>query len=133
MAEIRGHILVVDDNKLNRMKLTHCLRQEGYSSDTAEDGRQALAMLRAQPFDLVLLDILMPEMDGYQVLREMKADTVLGSIPVILISALEESEGAAKGIEMGAADYLPKSFDPVLLKTRIGACLEKKLLRDQEG
>ena len=132
MAEKSGHILVVDDNKLNRMKLTHCLRQEGYTSDMAEDGRQALAMLRAQPFDLVLLDIMMPEIDGYQVLREMKSDTMLRNIPVILISALEESEGAAKGIEMGAADYLPKSFDPVLLKTRIGACLEKKQSREPE-
>lgn len=133
MAEKQGHILVVDDNRLNRMKLAHSLRQEGYTSDMAEDGRQALEMLRVQPFDLVLLDIMMPEMDGYAVLEEMKHDRVLRDIPVIVISALEELESVVKGIVMGAEDYLPKAFDPVILKARIGASLEKKRLRDQEA
>lgn len=132
MPDRRGHILVVDDNRLNRMKLAHGLQQEGYTSAMAEDGRQALEMIQAQPFDLVLLDILMPEMDGYQVLEAMKGDSKLRDIPVIVISALDEMESVVKGIKLGAEDYLPKPFDPVLLKARISACLEKKWLRDQE-
>ena len=132
MPDKRGHILVVDDNRLNRLKLAHSLQQEGYTSATAEDGRQALEMIRAQPFDLVLLDIVMPEIDGYQVLEQMKSDSHLRDVPVIVISALDEMESVVKGIKMGAEDYLPKPFDPVLLKARISACLEKKWLRDQE-
>ena len=83
-------------------------------------------------FDLVLLDILMPEMDGYQVLKQMKEDKTLREVPVIVISAMDDMESVVKGIELGAEDYLPKTFDPVLLRARIGACLEKKRLRDQE-
>jgi DNA-binding response OmpR family regulator len=98
----------------------------------AEDGRQALEMLRAQPFDLVLLDIVMPELDGYQVLEQMKADSALRDIPVIVISAEQELDSVVKGIELGAEDYLPKTFDPILLKARINACLEKKRFRDHE-
>jgi DNA-binding response OmpR family regulator len=104
----------------------------GHTTDMAEDGQQALNMLRAQPFDLVLLDIVMPVMDGYQVLEQMKADDVLRDIPVVVISAQQEMESVVKGIELGAEDYLPKTFDPVLLEARVGACLEKKRLRDQE-
>jgi adenylate cyclase len=89
-------------------------------------------MIRAQSFDLVLLDIVMPEMDGYQVLERMKRDSSLRDIPVIVISALDEMESVIKCIKMGAEDYLPKPFDPVLLRARIEACLEKKRLRDQE-
>ena len=89
-------------------------------------------MLRGQPFDLLLLDIIMPELDGYQVLEQMKADSTLRDIPVIVISAEQELDSVVKGIELGAADYLPKTFDPILLKARISACLEKKRFRDQE-
>jgi DNA-binding response OmpR family regulator len=128
-----GHILVVDDNRLNRLKLSRGLEHQGHTVTLAEHGRQALEMLQAMSFDLVLLDILMPEMDGHQVLARMKGDSVLRHIPVIVISALDELESVVKGIELGAEDYLPKSFDPVLLKARIGACLEKKRLRDQEA
>ena len=98
----------------------------------AENGQQALDMLRAESFDVVLLDIIMPELDGYQVLEQMKSDSELRDIPVIMISAVEEIESVVRCIEMGAEDYLPKSFDPVLLKARLGACLEKKKLRDLE-
>lgn len=132
MGEKHGHILVVDDDKLNRMKLTHSLGKEGYTTAVAENGLQALDMLHQETFDLVLLDIMMPEMDGYQVLEQLKANIELSNIPVIVISAMEDMESIVKGIEMGAEDYLPKIFDPVLLKARISACLEKKLLRDQE-
>ena len=132
MLNKQGHILVVDDNRLNRIKLAHSLQQEGHSSAMAENGRQAIEMIGAEAFDLVLLDIVMPEMDGYQVLEQMKSDSHLRDIPVIVISALDEMESVVKGIKMGAEDYLPKPFDPVLLKARISACLEKKWLRDQE-
>jgi class 3 adenylate cyclase len=127
-----GHILVVDDYPTNRLKLSLGLKKQGHTVAEAESGRQALDMLCAEPFDLVLLDILMPEMDGYEVLRQMKNSSTLRNVPVIVISAQDEIESIVKGIELGAEDYLPKSFDPVLLKARIGACLEKKRLRDQE-
>lgn len=132
MAGERGHILVVDDHPTNRLKLSLGLKQQGHTVAQAESGRQALEMLRVESFDLVLLDILMPEMDGYEVLREMKSDNDLRNVPVIIISAQDELESVVHGIELGAEDYLPKSFDPVLLKARIEACLEKKRLRDHE-
>jgi len=132
MMDKRGHILVVDDNRMNRLKLSRGLEQQGHTFALAENGQQALEMVRAQPFDLVLLDIVMPEMDGYQVLEHIKRDSVLRDIPVIVISALDEMESVVKCIKMGAEDYLPKPFNPVLLKARIEACLEKKWLRDQE-
>lgn len=126
-----GQILIVDDNRINRLKLSRALTQQGHAVSEAENGREALEMLRVEPFDLVLLDILMPEVDGFQVLREMKDDTTLRNVPVIVISALEEMDSVVKCIEMGAEDHLPKDFDPVLLNARIGASLEKKRLRDE--
>ena len=127
-----GHILVIDDNRLNRMKLTHHLSQQGHSVEVAENGSQGLEMLGKQAFDLVLLDIVMPELDGYQVLKRMKADRQLQNIPVIVISAVEEMDSVIQCIKNGAEDHLSKPFDPTLLQARIGACLEKKKLRDQE-
>ena len=132
MANEHGHILVVDDNRMNRLKISHSLEQQGHTIALAENGQQALEMVRAQPFDLVLLDIIMPEMDGYQVLEQIKSDGKLRDIPVIVISALDEMDSVVRCIEMGAEDYLPKPFDPVLLKARIGAGLEKKKLRGLE-
>lgn len=128
----QGHILVVDDLRINRMKLSLGLKQQGHTTAEAENGRQALDMLRAESFDLILLDILMPEMDGYEVLEHMKKDHALRDVPVIVISAQDELESVVRGIELGADDYLPKTFEPVLLQARIGACLEKKRLRDKE-
>jgi two-component system cell cycle response regulator len=127
-----GHILVVDDHRTNRLKLALGLEQQGYTVGEAENGMQALEKLRLEAFDLMLLDIIMPEMDGYQVLEQMKQDQTLRDVPVIVISAQDDLESVVKGIELGAEDYLPKTFDPVLLRARIGACLEKKRLRDQE-
>lgn len=132
MKDEHGHILVVDDHKTNRLKLSLGLKQQGHTVALAEHGQQALDMLRAESFDVVLLDIIMPELDGYQVLEQMKSDSELRDIPVIMISAVEEIESVVRCIEMGAEDYLPKSFDPVVLKARLGACLEKKKLRDLE-
>ena len=128
-----GHILVVDDHKMNRLKISMAVKNLGHTTALAEDGSQALAALRATAFDLVLLDINMPQVDGYQVLAEMKNDTTLRDIPVIVISAQEEFEHTIKAIELGAEDYLPKAFNPILLKARIGACLEKKRLRDEQA
>ena len=127
-----GRILVADDNTINRKLLQRMVSEQGHTVATAEHGRQALEMLRAQPFDLLLLDILMPEVDGYQVLAEMRADDALRHVPVIVISSVDELDSVVRCIEMGAEDYLPKVFDRVILHARIGACLEKKRLRDQE-
>jgi adenylate cyclase len=127
-----GRILVVDDNEINRDMLSRRLERQGYTAVCAENGRRALQMLRQDPCDVVLLDILMPEMNGYQVLEEMKSDPALRDLPVIMISALDEIESVVRCIEIGAEDFLPKPFNPVLLKARLGACLEKKRLRDRE-
>ena len=125
-------LLVVDDNSMNRIMLSRYITKLGYQATLAENGRQALEKLQAEQFDLVLLDVQMPEMDGYQVLEQLKADPRLGDIPVIMISAVDELESVVKCIELGAQDYLPKPFDPVLLRARLTACLERKRLRDQE-
>lgn len=128
----QGFVLVVDDNEANRDVLSRRLRRQGHSVAVAEDGRQALHMLRTHSFDLLLLDIMMPEMNGYQVLEELKTDPELRHIPVIMISALDDIESVVRCIELGAEDYLYKPFNPVLLKARVSASLEKKWLRDQE-
>ncbi|MDQ6764692.1 MAG: SpoIIE family protein phosphatase [Verrucomicrobiota bacterium] len=131
-AEAQGFLLVVDDVQNNRDVLSRRLERQGYAVVTAEDGKQALEKLRAQAFDLVLLDIMMPEMDGYEVLQRLKADEALRHIPVIMISALSELDSVVRCIGLGAEDYLSKPFEPTLLKARIGACLEKKRARDRE-
>jgi class 3 adenylate cyclase/FixJ family two-component response regulator len=127
-----GRILVVDDNEINRDMLGRRLERQGYVAVPAENGRRALEMLRAEDFDLVLLDILMPDINGYQVLEQMKSDPELRHIPVIMISALDEIDSVVRCIEIGAEDYLSKPFNPVLLRARLGASLEKKRLRDRE-
>ena len=130
--EQSGHVLVVDDNLLNRLTLARGLEQQGHTVSLAENGQQALEMVRAATFDVVLLDILMPEIDGFEVLAHMKADQELRDIPVIVISALDDIQSAVRCIEMGAEDYLPKPFDPVLLRARLRASLQKKKLRNLE-
>jgi class 3 adenylate cyclase len=128
-----GVILVVDDNAENRDMLARRLAREGHQTVLAAGGREALALLRRQRIDLVLLDVMMPDLDGYAVLKELKADPALRALPVLMISALDEQDSVVRCIELGAEDYLPKPFDPVLLRARIGACLEKKRLRDREA
>jgi adenylate cyclase len=128
----RPALLVVDDNEDNRYTLTRRLKREGYENlTTANDGRQALELLKSRKFDLLLLDIMMPEMNGYQVLEHLKADAELRHLPVIMISAVGEVESVVRCIELGAEDYLPKPFDATLLRARVGASLEKKRLRDE--
>jgi len=128
-----GVILIVDDNAENREMLGRRLAREGHQVVLATGGRDALGLLREQRIDLVLLDVMMPDLDGYAVLQQLKADPALRDVPVLMISALDEIESVVRCIEMGAEDYLPKPFDPVLLRARIGACLEKKRLRDREA
>ncbi|HOS42377.1 MAG TPA: hybrid sensor histidine kinase/response regulator, partial [Armatimonadota bacterium] len=127
-----GYLLVVDDVDANRDLLARRLQRDGYATAQAADGRQALAMIAARAPDLVLLDIMMPVMDGYQVLDTLKASPEWRGIPVIAISAVDELASVVRCIEMGAEDYLTKPFDPVLLRARISASLEKKRLRDRE-
>lgn len=127
-----GHLLVVDDNEMNRDMLSRRLMKHGHIVDVAVNGREALEMLKAKDFDVVLLDIMMPEMNGYEVLEWMKADRNLAFIPVIMITAVDEVESIVRCIELGAEDYLPKPFNPIVLKARVNASLEKKWLRDQQ-
>lgn len=132
MTTADAALLVVDDNEDNRYTLARRLKREGYVNvATANDGRQAMEILRERHVDLMLLDIMMPEMDGYQVLERIKADEALRDIPVIMISALEEIESVIRCVELGAEDYLPKPFNATLLRARVGASLEKKWLRDE--
>ena len=125
-------LLVVDDNKVNRMLLMRHLEEQGHCVTTATNGCEALEILQTKHIDLVLLDIEMPEMNGYQVLSAMKRDVQLRYVPVIMVTAVDEMESTIRCIEMGAEDYLPKPFNPVLLRARIGASLDKKHLRDKE-
>ena len=127
-----GRLLVVDDNKVNRLLLGRSLEQQGHSIAFAENGRQALDALHTDAFDVVLLDIQMPVMDGYQVLEQLIEDPYLRNIPVIITSSMDELDSVVRCIEMGAEDYLTKPVNPVLLRARINASLEKKRLRDQQ-
>ena len=128
-----GNILVVDDNAANREMLSRRLARVGHQVQVVANGPDALALLRRQPIDLVLLDVIMPQMSGYEVLQRLTTEDALREIPVVMISALDEMDSVVRCIELGAEDYLPKPFDPVLLRARIGACLEKKRLRDREA
>jgi adenylate cyclase len=125
-------LLVVDDIEDNRYTLMRRLSREGYTNlTTAANGREALELLQEKPIDLVLLDIMMPEMNGYEVLERLKADPDLRHIPIIMISAVDEIESVIRCIELGAEDYLSKPFNPTLLRARVGASLERKRLHDQ--
>jgi adenylate cyclase len=130
-SSVASRILVVDDNASNRDLLSRRLQREGYRVTSAEGGAAALAMIAAEGFDLVLLDLMMPGLSGFEVLSRLKADGGTRHIPVIMISALDELDSTVRCIEAGAEDYLPKPFNPVLLRARINACLEKKRLLDE--
>lgn len=131
-----GKILVVDDNRMNRIKLAHMLEEQGHAVALAADGHEALTLLHDQRaesrLDVVLLDLLMPGMDGFQVLQQIKSDLALRDLVVIVISALDEMESIVRCIELGAEDFLPKPFEPVILRARLKASLERKKLRDLE-
>jgi adenylate cyclase len=129
---LSGTLLVVDDNRVNRLLLGRALEQLGHTVRFAENGKEALEALRQRRVDLILLDIEMPEMDGYQALAALAADPQLRDIPVVMMSSVEEVDSVARCIEMGAEDYLFKPVNPVLLRARVGASLEKKRLRDRQ-
>ena len=131
MSDTAARLLVVDDNKVNRLLLGRNVQLLGHQVKAAESGRLALDLLRSEPFDLLLFDIGMPDMDGFQVLEELVTDPNLRDLPVIVTSALEGIANVVRCIELGAEDYLPKPVNPVLLRARIHASLEKKRLRDQ--
>ncbi len=132
MAERGARLLVVDDNRINRLLLLRSLELLGHRVASAENGLIALKMLRSEPFDLMLLDMEMPEMDGFQVLEQMVGDTNLREVPVIVTSSLEGVAHVVRCIDLGADDYLNKPVNPVLLRARIDSSLEKKRLRDQQ-
>ena len=132
MSDSDAALLVVDDIEDNRFALARRLAGQGYLNvTTAADGRQALELLKSKPYDLVLLDIMMPNVNGYEVLAQMKANESLRHVPVIMISAVDDIDSVIRCIELGAEDYLPKPFNPTLLRARVGACLGRKRLYDQ--
>ena len=132
MAEVGSKVLIVDDNKVNRLLLCRSVELLGHRTATAENGRVALEKLRDSPFDLMLMDVEMPEMDGFQVLEALSKDLKLRDLPVIVTSSLEDVTSVARCIELGAEDYLHKPVNQTLLKARVAASLEKKRLRDQQ-
>jgi adenylate cyclase len=131
-VQTSSRLLIVDDNKVNRMLLARAVEQLGHELDTAENGREALEKLRTGGFDLMLLDIEMPEMNGYQVLETCLQNPDLRNIPIIMTTSLDELESVVRCIELGAEDYLNKPVNSILLRARVNACLEKKRLRDEQ-
>ena len=132
MSTSMGTILIADDEMLNRMLLRVSLQEQGFTVYEVENGREALDFLQDRLVDILLLDLLMPEMDGFEVLAQLKADERLQHIPILIISASERMEDVVRCIEMGATDYLPKPFDPVLLRARVNASMNMKRMRDLE-
>jgi len=131
-AAARARLLVADDNKVNRLLLGRTLELQGHQITSVDNGRAALDRLHQERFDLLLLDLEMPEMDGFAVLERLAADSALRDLPVIVTSSVEGVPQIARCIELGADDFLHKPVNPVLLKARVGSCLEKKRLRDQQ-
>ena len=127
-----SRVLIVDDNASNRDVLERRLAREGHQVVTAANGTSALELVGKETFDLILLDLIMPKMSGFELLRRLKAAEHTSDIPVIVISALDEIDSVVRCIEAGAEDYLTKPFNPILLRARIGASLEKKWLRDRQ-
>jgi adenylate cyclase len=132
MADHGAHLLIVDDNRVNRLLLARSVELLGHTATVAENGRMAMEMLGKGAFDLMLLDIEMPEMDGFEVLEAIKCDPSLQDMPVIVTSSVEGVDNIVRCIDLGAEDYLPKPVNPVLLRARLSSSLEKKRLRDEQ-
>ena len=128
----RGSILVIDDEEINRDLLTRRLAHDGHVVTTADSGEAGLAFAAREPVDLILLDVLMPGLSGYEVLSKIKADAILRDVPVLMISALDQTASVTRCIALGADDYLTKPFDPLVLRARVSSCLRKKWARDFE-
>ena len=131
-ASTPAHVLVVDDNAMNRDVLSRRLQRNGHTVEAVEGGRQALACLQTGKFDLVMLDIMMPDMDGYEVLAQLRQDAALAHLPVLMISAIGATDSVVRCLTLGADDYLTKPFDPLILRARVDAALVKKRLHDAE-
>jgi adenylate cyclase len=131
MAE-NGTLLVVDDDGVSRAVLSNLLERQGHTVVVAKDGAEALKLVGGRAFDLIVLDLLMPGMDGFEVVQKLKADPAVKDIPVVMISSAEDMSGIVKSVKLGAEDYIFKPFDEVLLKARIDGCLERKRLRERE-
>ena len=127
-----GRILVVDDNLFNRELLSRHLERQGHEVRAAGDGLAALELLRSEPFDVAIIDVMMPGMNGYQLLERIRAEEALRGVHAIVISALEDTQIIARCIQLGAEDYLPREFEPVILKARIESCLEKKRMKEEQ-
>jgi len=133
MSKNDPRLLIVDDDDFNRSIISHLLEKEGYTNlDMAENGSVALAKIRERDYDTILLDVEMPELDGFGVLKQLQKDMRLRDIPIIMVSGVNDTEAVIKCIELGAADFLYKPINPTLLRARLGACLEKKRLRNQQ-
>ncbi|MGI9366979.1 MAG: adenylate/guanylate cyclase domain-containing protein [Rhizobiaceae bacterium] len=132
MIDKHAHLLIVDDNKVNRLLMARSVELLGHRTSVAENGKIAMQMLGEGNFDALLLDIEMPEMDGFQVLEALKADTILRDMPVIVTSSVEGLDNVVRCIELGAEDYIAKPVNKVLLKARLDSSLEKKRLNDEQ-
>lgn len=132
MDNAGGRLLIVDDNKVNRLLLSRSVELLGHHASVAENGKVALERLRAEKYDLLLLDIEMPEMDGFEVLEAIKNDPELRGLPVIVTSSVEGLDNIVRCIALGAEDYLPKPVNQTLLKARLTACLDRKRLQDEQ-
>jgi CheY-like chemotaxis protein len=133
MTRETGSLLVVDDDGVSRAVLQNLLEMQGHTVAVAKDGPEGLALVRERGFDLVLLDLLMPGMDGYEVVEKLKADSELRKIPVVMISSVEDMPSVVRCVKLGADDFIFKPFDEVLLKARVDGCLERKRLRERAG
>jgi adenylate cyclase len=133
MTHETGSLLVVDDDGVSRAVLQNLLEMQGHKVAVAKDGPEGLAMARQQRFDLIILDLLMPGMDGYEVVEKLKADPVLAAIPVVMISSVEDMPSVVRCVKLGADDYIFKPFDEVLLEARVDSCLERKRLRERSA
>jgi len=132
-ATRRGRLLIVDDSPFNRDLLARHLERQGHEVVVSGDGKAALALLLAHPFDIVILDVMLPGMNGYELIGRIRSDERLASLYVLVVSSLDETESVARCIQLGAEDYLPRDFEPVILRARIESCLEKKALREKEA
>jgi CheY-like chemotaxis protein len=129
----QARLLIVDDAGVSRSVLGMMLGRMGFATDFAKDGAEALSQLAAAAFDLILLDVRMPGMDGFEVLERLKADPLLKEIPVVMISGLDDMPSIVRCVKLGAEDFVFKPYDEVLLRLRIDACLERRRLRREQA
>jgi len=128
---LTGRVLLVDDSELNRNLIGRRILEQGHDLTVSADGSEALQMLAEGTFDVVVLDVVMPGMDGYEVLTRIRSDARFRDVPVIILTAMEDNETLVRCLELGADDYLPKGFPKQLLRARLANAIERKRLRDR--